>query len=90
MPWIAATLALLLTGAGLLAIWRGAGGPLEATPSTSGSARGTGSGADRQALLLEIARLDEAFAAKSAPTRAERRAYERRRSELLTGLRAEG
>ena len=90
MPWIAATLALLLTGAGLLALWRGTGGPLEATPSTSGSARGTGRGADRQALLLEIARLDEAFAARRAPTRAERRAYERRRSELLTGLRAEG
>jgi hypothetical protein len=83
-PWIAAGLALLLTAAGLLALRGGLGRVAEPPVATSAGAGGP----DRQAILVEIARLDEAFEAKEQPGPRERSAYERRRSELLTRLRA--
>lgn len=59
--------------------------------ATAGAARPGGPGdraAGRQALLLEVARLDEAFEADPAPSDAERAAYEAGRAELLRRLRA--
>jgi hypothetical protein len=38
--------------------------------------------------MLEVARLDETFQARSSPSGAERAAYERRRAELIRRLRA--
>ena len=86
LPWITVIVTLALAG---VALWvtRGmrtlaaAGG---AAAGPSGDERGA---AGRQALLLEVARLDEAFEARDAPTPEERAAYEARRAELLRQLR---
>jgi len=81
--WMAVTLALLLAGVGL---W--------ATRSASVvPARGASQAAaqNRRALILEVARLDEAFASRgAAATPEERGAYEARRRELLRRLGALG
>lgn len=55
----------------------------------AGGARVGTAAAGRQALLMEIARLDETFEARPDPTDDERAAYQARRAELLGKLRAE-
>lgn len=92
--WITVIVALALAGAAIVVL-RGfstadAAGGLGGAGSgaVAGGARGGTAVADRQALLMEIARLDEAFEADPDPTDDERAAYERRRAELLGKLRA--
>ncbi len=81
--WMAVTLALVLTGAGLWATRPGA----EARAPRSGRRPGL----DRRALVLEVARLDEDFATRRAAATAEERgAYEARRRELLRRIAAMG
>jgi len=74
VQWFAVIMALVLTAAGLVALRTRT--PAQAAP-----------GASRDALLLEVARLDEEFEAIAAPSTARRRAYQRRRRELLGRLR---
>ncbi len=76
---MAVALALILTAAGL---WTVVGKPpaeritVPATPSSGGRSR--------EAIIMEIARLDEAFAAMIDPDEGERAAYERQRRALLS------
>lgn len=80
VQWLAVTLALLLTGIGLWATRSGSAAP-------AGRIQATG----RQALILEVARLDEDFASRRASaTPEERGAYEARRRELLRRIGALG
>jgi len=74
VQWIAVVLALVLAGGGLLAL-RGHAGRRASAPA-----------GDRQAILLQIARLDEDFERKASPSAAARRDYERRRGELMRRL----
>jgi len=90
MHWIAAGLALMLTAAGLLTLRGVLGGNGRASAVRAGGASAGQGAGGRQALLLEIARLDEAFEAEGAPTDVERRAYRRRRAELLRRVRSGG
>jgi hypothetical protein len=76
--WFAGALTLLLAG---IAAWAlrerlGVPSPRAAIPPPS----------DRRALVLEVARLDEAFSELREPTPEERGAYEARRAELLRRL----
>jgi hypothetical protein len=71
VQWAAVVLALILAGAGLLAL-RGGGAPATVVVAP----------ADRRSLLMEIARLDETFD-RPELTSEERRTYRRRRAELL-------
>jgi hypothetical protein len=71
VEWAALVLALVLAGSGLLVLRRGQ------------SARVTVSAPDREALLFEIAQLDEEFA-KVAPESEAYRVYRRRRIDLLS------
>ncbi len=86
LAWITVLVALALAG---VALWvtRGMRAPAVAgaphAPVSSG-----GRVAARQALLLEIARLDEAFEAEPDPTPEARAAYQAHRAELLDRLRA--
>jgi hypothetical protein len=75
--WIAVVLALVLAGGGLLAL-RGRGG---SAPTPAG---------DRQAILLQIAQLDEEFERRASPSATARREYERRRGDLMRQLRQGG
>ena len=92
LPWITVVVALALAG---VALWvtRGmrtpviAGGASGPIPG-NGSRPGARAAAGRQAVLLEVARLDEAFEAEAEPTPEQRAAYEARRAELLDNLRA--
>jgi hypothetical protein len=92
--WITVVVALALAVAALVVL-RGFSSP-EAVRGPAGGGTGARAGgggggsaaADRQALLMEVARLDEAFEALADPTDDERAAYERRRAELLAELRA--
>ena len=84
--WFAVVLALFLGAAGLFALQRRA--PVAPRKTEAGSASPSDSGS-REALIEEIARLDEAFRARSSPTSDETRSYEREREALmdrLTGL----
>ena len=74
--WIAVGLAMILTVSGLMAVRAGAG-----TPAGS-------DGGGRQELLVRVARLDEDFYASDGRKDSERRAYERRRAELMRRLRS--
>lgn len=80
VEWIAVVLALVLLGGGLLAL---RGGPRAAEAPAAG-AQG------RQALLVELARLDEEYESEASSSEARTREYRRRRSELLARLRALG
>lgn len=71
VQWAAVVLALILAGAGLLALRR------DGVPSVVEPAP-----VDRTSLLMEIARLDESFD-RPELTSEERRTYRRRRAELL-------
>lgn len=75
VEWAAVLLALVLGAAGLLVLRSG-------VPTASPAA----SAPTREALLTEIARLDEQFES-GTPDAAERRVYERRRADLLRQVR---
>ena len=74
VEWIAVLLALVLAGGGLLALRGRQEGP---RPVPAG---------DRQAILVQVARLDEEFERKAQPSAAARREYQRRRAELVRRL----
>ena len=66
-------------------------GPGKRRPAEGAAAGGEpfgGSFPDREALMWEIASLDEEFETKAPPSDTEREAYRRRRSELLRRIRA--
>lgn len=79
--WMAVTLAAVLAAVGLWAVSSG---------SPGGAARASAVPRDRRSLILEIARLDEAFASGASPTAEEREAYEARRRDLIRRLGALG
>jgi len=72
---------LVLTGFGVAALSKG--GPVT-DPETEAPPE------SRTSLLLEIARMDEAFAGLEDPPTVEREAYQRRRTELLRRIRTLG
>jgi hypothetical protein len=74
VQWIAVVLALVLTAGGVLAL-RGRDTSPRAVPAD-----------DRRAILVELARLDEEFERKAAPSSSARREYQRRRAELMRRL----
>ncbi len=80
--WVAVILALLLTGFGLRALYKSGG-----KPSPAGTPAGDGPPQDREALLREIARLDETFDALESPTDEQRTRYAEQRRALLGRLR---
>lgn len=85
IAWITVVVGLALALVALFVL-RGKNGLATAgAPRPEGPA---GPARDRQAILLEVARLDEAFEADSTPSETERAAYEARRAELLRRLRA--
>jgi hypothetical protein len=45
---------------------------------------------DRRAILVDLARLDEEFERKAAPSSSARREYQRRRAELMRRLKPGG
>ena len=88
VEWVALILALVL-GAGGLFVLRPGGPPSPATDTGAlPGAPGRGMAPDRDALLWEIAALDEEFEARATYSDAERQAYARRRAELLRRIRA--
>lgn len=80
VEWIAVVLALVLAGGGVLAL-RGRSG---AAPAQATAGQG------RQAILLEVARLDEEYESLKSPSAGRTKEYRRRRAELLKGLRSQG
>lgn len=72
--WFAVILGLTLGAVGVWAVQPGRLAPARAQPAGPDA---------RRALILQVARLDEAFAAKPGPTAEERGAYEARRADLL-------
>lgn len=80
--WIAVVLALVLAAGGILAFKRRGGAPQPVPPGRPPKE------ADRHALLLEIARLDEAFSGDEDPDPGRREEYRRRREALKERLRA--
>ena len=76
VQWIAIVLALVLTAGALLAL----------RASRSPAPRAAVAGADRRTILVELARLDEEFEKRDAPTPVQRREYLRRRAELIRRL----
>jgi hypothetical protein len=78
VQWAAAVLALVLTGAGLLILRAPRTAPSRAPVAP-----------DREALLFQIARLDEGFDLENASPDA-RKVYERKRAELIRQVRAAG
>lgn len=76
VEWIAVVLALVLLGGGLLA-FRGRSRP---TPVP------VGDGGGRQALLVQIARLDEEYEREASPSEARTREYRRQRADLMNRL----
>ncbi|NIP59997.1 MAG: hypothetical protein GWM92_05640 [Gemmatimonadetes bacterium] len=79
--WIAVILALVLTGAGILAL-RGDFGRSTPRAAAVGDAPD-----ERDAVLLRIAQLDDRFQDREAPNDAERRRYEEERARLKARLR---
>lgn len=76
--WVALVLSLVLAGVGTWAVQRGAApAPTPRRPVEA---------MDRGTLIVEVARLDEAFEARDDPTPEERGAYEARRRALLRRL----
>ena len=71
--WIAVVLALVLAAGGLVAL-RGRAGTAPVRID------------DRQALLVQLARLDEEFERKSGPSTTAKREYQQRRAELIGRL----
>lgn len=79
VEWIAVVLALVLAAVGLVAFRRASTRSPAPAPSRS---------EPRQALLLELARLDEDFERQRSPTAAAKQAYQQRRAELLRRLKS--
>lgn len=79
VQWIAVALALVLTAGGLLAL-RGR------RPSPAAAPRGDA----RQALLMQIAQLDEEYERRGTPSESATRDYRRRRAELVQRLKSAG
>ncbi len=86
--WMAVILALILAGFGLKAVYTGRPKPVGAAPEPASSVPGPSSEA-RQAIVWQIARLDEDFAANANPSEEERAAHATRREELLSRLRGQ-
>lgn len=87
--WFAVVLTLILAAFGLWAFYSNRSVPMEAAPeATVPSPDDTQT--ERQALLWQIARLDEEFEAKAAPSEEERATYAARRKDLLSRLRGQG
>ncbi len=78
--WMAVILALVLAAVGVWAV-PASGARRQTTPRQRW---------DRGELILEVARLDEAFHSRADPTPEERGAYEARRRDLLRRLAARG
>ena len=87
VEWISVMLAFVLAGAGLLILRHRPGGSPPGTPVPAGPRAVPA--LDREALLLEIARLDEDFEAREN-TPEQVAAYRQRRAELLRRVRAAG
>jgi len=85
VEWITVVVGLALALAAVVLLRRESGVGTAVAPTAGSGSRSGGAGA-RQALLIEIARLDEEFESRSAPTDEERAAYRARREELLTKL----
>jgi hypothetical protein len=85
LEWTAVVLALVLAGAGLVAVQRRGGGEAEAAAAAPAPI----AGALRQERLLEIARLDESLDSDALSTE-ERDRLQARRAELVIRLRTEG
>lgn len=84
VEWVALVLALVL-GAGGLFVLRSGAGPTQAVEApTEAGVRSD----ERDALLWEVAQLDEEFEARATYSDADRQAYARHRSELLRRIRA--
>lgn len=81
VEWIAVLLALVLAGFGVAAASRAAPVSEPAAEAETQS---------RHSLVLEIARMDEAYESLSAPSEEERAAYQRRRRDLLRRLKNMG
>lgn len=79
VEWIAVVLALILAGGGLVAL-RGRPGPAAAPAGPEG----------REAVLFEIARLDEEYETEPSPSKSRANEYRRRRAELLARLQPPG
>jgi len=77
VQWIAVVLAIVLATGGLLAFRS------RAEPTVPGRPA-----ADRQALLLRLAHLDEEFERETSPSAATKREYQRRRDDLLHRLKS--
>jgi hypothetical protein len=90
VEWIAVLMGMALAVVALVVmktVRRPGASLAESGPGTSGARTGAGAGVGgRQALLLEVARLDEAFAAEAAPSDEARASYEARRADLMRRL----
>jgi len=84
--WFAVILALILAGFGLKAFYSTRAEPVDAAPEATVPSP-EDERAERQSLLWQVARLDEEFEAKTAPSKEERAAYAARREDLLNRLR---
>jgi hypothetical protein len=82
VEWIAVVLALVMAGGGLVALRGGA------RTTTADTVRAQAGG--RQALLVELARLDEQYESEGSLTAARTSEYRRRRAELMERLRLQG
>lgn len=78
VEWLSVLLALILTGFGVAAVSRSTPASVTVVDTPGDS---------RRSLLLEIARMDEAFEALGDPSNDDRASYERRRRELFRRLR---
>jgi hypothetical protein len=88
VEWVAFMLALVLGAAGLFILRPGGGvgrAPHDGRPGHAGGGAAT---RDRDALLWDVALLDEEFEARPTYTDGERKEYARHRAELLRRIRA--
>lgn len=82
--WLAVVLAIVLAGLGVWAVRRGSAAP--GAHARRGAPPRAAAPTGRRALIMEIALLDEEFAARPDATPEERGAYEARRRALLRRL----
>jgi len=81
VQWIAVVLAMVLAGGGVLA--------LRGRSTADAASKRAPAGEGRQAILLEIARLDDEYEALASPSAGRTKEYRRRRAELLKRLRSQ-
>lgn len=84
VQWIAVVLALVLAAGGLVALRGAARAPRPARPARPARIAQD----DRQAILLELARLDEDFEGRRSPSQGARQEYQARRAELIRRLKS--